>query len=135
MTLRSDIFDRCTTGGHAGLSALIGLRCYPSRMPKNFTLPLLRYRGISANDGYVRDRSSAPGRAKNRVQFDCYAATSDAANALADQLVAAWSGYAGDGTGCTIGKCWMMNRTDAYNTALNRHRVIVDVQIERATDT
>jgi len=132
MTLRSDIFDRCSTGGHAGLSALVGTRVYP-RLPENFTLPLLRYRVISANDEYVRDRSTVPGRAKYRIQFDCYAATEDASNALADQLVLAWSGY--DGGGCPLGKCWIQNRTDSYNTALNRHRVIVDVQIERATDT
>jgi len=134
MTLHSDIFDRCTTGGHAGLSALIGTRCY-DRVPEDFTLPLLRYRVVSANNAYARDRGGATARAKYRAQFDCYAATALAANALADQVWAAWDGYSGDGTGCTLGKCWGMNRSDSYNVALNRNRVIVDIEIERATDT
>jgi len=133
MTLRTDIFDRCTTGGHAGLSALIALRCYPVRLPENYTVPCLRYRVISSSNDYARDRDSAPGRAKYRIQFDCYAATSDAANALADKLVDAWDGY--NGTGCPLGKCFVQNRTDSYAVQLNQHRVIVDVQIERATDT
>jgi len=102
-------------------------------MPENFTLPLLRYRIISADNSYTRDRGGAAGRAKYRIQFDCYASTETATEALADQVVAAWDGY--NGTGCPLGKCWMLNRTEAYNVALNRHRVIVDVQIERATDT
>lgn len=135
MTLRSDIFDRCTSG-HAGLSALISTRLYQSRVPENYKtlgMPFIVFRTVSANDGYARDRTSAPGRAKYRIQFDCYAATATAANALADQLVDAWSGY--NGTDCTLGKCFIQNRTDAYNVNLNEHRVIVDVQIERATDT
>jgi len=135
MTLQSDIFDRCTTGGHAGLSALIGTRCYP-RIPEDFpTMPFLRWRQVSANNTYVRTRDGATDRAKYRVQFDCYAATQLAADALADQVVAAWDGYKGDGTGCTLGQSWMMNRSESYNVSLNKHRVIVDVQIERATDT
>lgn len=133
MTLQTDIFDRCTTGGHAGLSALIGDRCYPSRLVENYEVPNLRYRIISATDEYARDRDGAPGRAKYRVQFDCYAATSGSANALADQVVDAWSGYKGDG--CNVGMCHFLNRTDSYNTQLNQFRVIVDIEIERATDT
>jgi len=134
-TLHEDIFNRCTTGGHAGLSALIAKRCYASRLIEEYTVPCLRYRVVSAGNTYARDRSGAAGRAKYRVQFDCYAATAFAANALADQVVDAWDGYQGDGTGCTIGLCWAMNRSDAYLVSLNQHRVIVDVQIERATDT
>lgn len=133
MTLHSDIKDRCTIGGHAELSALIGLRCYPVHLPEKYVVPCLRFRVITTTDGYARDRDSAPGRAKYRVQFDCYAATVLASNALADQVVAAWSGY--EGTGCTLGKCFIQNRTDSYAVQLNQERVIVDVQIERATDT
>ena len=133
MTLQTDIYSRCTTGGHAGLSALIVKRCYLSRLSEKYTLPLVVYRTVSANNDYVRDRGGAAGRAKYRIQFDAYADTATAANALANQVVAAWDGY--KGTGCTIGMCWVMNRSDAYNVNLNEHRVIVDVQIERATDT
>jgi len=102
-------------------------------MPEDYTLPLVVYRTVSTNDEYVRDRSGAAARAKYRVQFDAYASTATAANALADQVVAAWSGYSG--TGCPLGLCWVMNRSDAYNVNLNEHRVIIDVQIERTTDT
>ena len=133
MTLRSDIFDRCTTGGHAGLSALIGTRCYLSRLPEKYTLPLLVYRTVSATNEYTRDRGGASGRAKYRIQFDAYASTATAANALADQVVAAWDGY--NGTGCPLGKCFVMNRSMVWQQSLNMYRQIVDVQVERATDT
>jgi hypothetical protein len=134
MTLHSDIFDRCTSG-HAGLSALISTRCYASRLIENYTTPCVRFRGVTANNAYARTRDGAAGRVKSRIQFDCYADTALAANALADQVWAAFDGWKGDGTGCTIGMCFGMNRTDSYQVQLNQHRVIVDVQVERSTDT
>jgi len=134
MTLRTDVFNRCTTGGHAGLSALIGTRCYPDqRMPTAFTLPLVTWMRVSTNNTYARNRSSAPGRAQVRVQFNCYANTGSGASALADQVVAAWDGY--NGSGCPLGICFVANRSGTYEQSLNMYRQIVDVMIERATDT
>ena len=124
MTLRPDIFDRCTTGGHAGLSALIGTRCYPdARMPEDYTLPLVTWQRVSADNTYARTRDTVPGRSKTRIQFNCYAATGGDTSALADQVVAAWDGY--NGTGCPLGKCFIMNRSMVWQQSLNMYRQIV----------
>lgn len=126
MTFREDVFDRCT--GHAGISALIALRCYPQLLPENVTYPALSYAIVSDNDGDYRTHDTGQVlRTVSRVQFNAYATTSDGASALADQVEAAWSGYK---DGCTIGRSFKANRLETYETSINRYRHILDFMIE-----
>ncbi len=135
MTLRSEIFDRCTT--HAGLAALIGLRCYPTQLPENITYPALVYQIISEVDRPYRTQDNAPAdtpveRATYRVQFEAFSETDDNAAAVVAQMRSAWSGYK---SGCTIGYAFIANTIQAYESSLRRYRHIVDVMIESPTDT
>jgi hypothetical protein len=129
MTLRATIFTRCTTGGHAGLSALIGLRCYPDRLPENVTYPAVVYHLISADNSAYRTHDGATTREVSRVQFDCYAETGDGAAAVGDQVRAAWDGYS---DGCTIGYAWQANRIMTHEDGLKAWRAIVDIMIEHS---
>lgn len=74
--------------GASAVTALIGTRYWPD-IRKSEVLPALVYRNVTD----VRfDHLSAPGKGKQvRMQFNCYAATRTAAEALADALEVALS--------------------------------------------
>ena len=128
MTLRTTIYSRCTTGGHAGLSALISTRCYPDTVPEDAnTGKFVVYHLISQDDASYRDRSGATLRANSRVQFDCYDATGAGADALGEQVKAAWNGWT---SGCDVSRTRVLNRSQVYHEALDRYRQIVEVIIE-----
>ena len=130
MTLRATIFSRCTTGGHAGLSALIETRCYPDRLPENVTYPAVVYHApISDDDSQYRTQDGATERTVSRVQFEGYDITGDGASAVGDQLRSAWSGYS---DGCTIGYAFVANRFMTREDGLNAYRDIVDIMIEHS---
>lgn len=129
MTLRTVVFARNTT--HAGVSALIGARCYPLLIPENAVYPLVIYRRVSANNAIYRTQDNAvdgqTSREVSRVQMDAYAQTFTDSAELADQLRAAWDGYK---DGCTVGSAWQANRTATYETGEKEYRTIVDVMID-----
>ena len=120
------VFARCTT--HAGLSALIGLRCYPDRIPEDPTYPLVRFTRIGTPTFGLRHM--APGNtpsARVRIQFDAYGETGNDARAVAEQLFAAWDGYQSSGWGSDVGYAFQDNRIAMRDDALNTYRQIVDV--------
>jgi len=123
--LRETVFDRCT--GHAGTTALIASRCYPIVLPENVTLPAISYLLVSATNDEYRDHDGATEREVSRVQFNCWAATGDAASALGDQVRDAWDGYK---DGCDVGYAFQANRISLRDAGLNQYREIVDVMIE-----
>lgn len=132
MTLREAVFDRCT--GHAGTAALIGIRCYPDRLPENVTYPALTYVApvsVSNLEYRTHDNANSPTtREVSRVQFNSYDTTGDGAAALADQIRAAWDGYQ---DGCDIGYAFQANRIMTREDALNAYRVILDIMVEHST--
>jgi hypothetical protein len=82
----------------AGITTLVGARCYPIVLPQNVTYPAIRYFPID------EPRTSALNSDSliwPMVQIDCYAGTVLAVSALADAVIAglsrvAWTqdGYA-----------------------------------------
>ena len=128
MGLRQIIYERCTT--HAGTAALVGDRVYPERLPDDVTYPAIRFLApISNNSAQYRSHDGAGGRTVSRAQLDGYAETGTEAEALADQLVAAWDGYS---DGCDVGYAFKANRRQTRADALDVFRAIVDVMIEHS---
>ena len=128
MTVRHSIYRRATTGGHAGLSALIGTRCYPDRLPADVTFPALRYQVVSAPPGgYVDHDANPPDRWTFRIQIDGFEASSDKADALGAQMFAAFQGWT---SGTAVGGCQVENRFQDYDSILNRHRHMVELLID-----
>jgi hypothetical protein len=131
MTLREVVYDRCV--GFAGLAALIGARCYPERVPENATFPLVTFLApVSRVDTTYRTHSNENvpvTRAVSRVQINAFGETGDSAEAVADQVVQAWSGYK---SGCTVGYAFIANRLQNREDALDNFRAIVDVMIEHS---
>lgn len=125
--IRTLVFDRCTT--FAGISALIGLRCFSNLLPEKVVLPAISYIApVSRDDsGYRTHDQAVVGRAVSRVQINAYDKTGDGAEALADQIVLGWSGHK---NGCTIGYAFVANRISVFEESINMWREIVDVMVE-----
>jgi len=128
MTLRTVVYDRCVA--HAGIAALVGTRVYPDRLPEDATYPAITYLApVSESGATYHTHDGAGGRKESRVQFSSYAATGDGADALADQVRAAWDGYQ---NGCTVGRAFQVARRITREDSLNVYRGISDVMIEHS---
>ena len=125
MGVRTSIRTRAI--GHAGLSALIGTRCYPDRLPEDPTLPALRYQLISAPEPLYRDHDGSPDRWVYRYQIDGWDTTSDKAEDLRVQLFSAFEGW---DNGTAVGWCRVDNQFQEYDAILNRHRCMVEIVID-----
>jgi hypothetical protein len=130
VTLRSTIYARLAA--HVGTAALVETRIYPNQLPENVTYPAVTYVAPVSDDDVeyrTHDTGQVP-RSVARVQFNCYDTTGDGATALADQVVAAWSGYQ---DGCTVGYSFKANRiSDGWQSGIAAYREIVDVMLEYA---
>jgi hypothetical protein len=129
MTIQHSVYRRCTTGGHSGLSELIGTRCYPQRLPEDPTLPALTFFVVSSPPNTYQDHSGSPDRWTYRVQLDGYASDPDSAAALGAQMLAAFAAWS---SGTAVGSSLVQNYFGTYEPALNRYREIVEVVIDHA---
>lgn len=125
MGVRETVYTR-VTGASAG--SLVSTRCYPDMLPENVTMPAIRYRIISYNDESYREHRNATERAKQRVQLDCYATTSDGASDLADAVRTDFDGWT-NGTAVGWARC-VMRIDDGWNDDINAYRWIVDVMLD-----
>lgn len=82
-----------TLTNDATVAALVGTRVYPHKPPQGATLPAVGYLRI----GGPRDTSlnGASGSARTRIRFDCWATTSDGADAVMRAVRDAMDAYTG----------------------------------------
>ena len=83
MSFSTDLYTRLSS--HAGLSALVGDRIYPLRLPQNPTLPAVVYQRISGQRLQNLDRNT-DGPQRIRVQLTAWAEDVDTANSVAEQV-------------------------------------------------
>lgn len=72
------------------ITARIGTRCYPMRLPQDVVFPALTYQAISGSSPVSHEGGT--GIAQKRIQFDCWGERYDDALALAGALRTALSG-------------------------------------------
>ena len=92
--------------GDAGVAALIGTRMHPTNLPQACTLPAVTYHIISRSHEPTLEGIAAAGMV--RVQFDCWATTRLAADAVGDAIVARLKTLAALGP-TTIGSATAVN--------------------------
>ncbi len=119
------IYSRLST--HAGVSALVGSRIYPSLMPQNVTLPALTY--IKVAGPRVSAMSIDTGVARPRFQVSCWSQTYSQAKALAAQVRAALQRWRGTESGVVIQASFMENEIDLYDNETELHHVALDFEI------
>jgi len=95
--LEEGLLSYLTGASCPNLTALIGTRTYPMRIPQGATLPCLTYQRISTPRILTHQSSGATGDlAHPRFQFDAWASTQKAAKAITDQVRAYLNGKTGE---------------------------------------
>lgn len=86
-----------------GVSALVGTRVYPMRLPERVTLPAIRYQSISMTSEVAH---TGPSNLRHyRIQLSIHASTYSSAQAVAAALYTAFDGKKslfGPGTSCFV---------------------------------
>lgn len=109
---------------HAGLSALVGTRIYPVKLPQNVSLPAVTYQKISGHR--VHAMQTDPGYASPRFQISCWAVDSatesgyDIVKAVAEQARAAlqdYRGTMGGAGGVVVDAVFLDDENDFYEDA------------------
>lgn len=118
MSIAAVLYDRLTT--YAGTSALIGTRCYRMRLPDKPTLPAIVYQRVGSSE----QQGSSDIR-EARYQFDCWATTSAAAEALSTQVRTALEDWTGGSSAIKYAR--VANELDDYEPDEEVYRVIMDV--------
>lgn len=119
----ADLRTYILAGG--AVSALIGSRFYPHKLPQSPTLPAVTYQVISELRGHVM--SGADGTPGTRVQIDAWASTMADALAVADAIRARLDGYAGTLAGSTKAQGVFADQSQSlYEPDAELHRVTRD---------
>jgi hypothetical protein len=119
VSIDTALYQLLTGGGIA--------RVYPPPIPDNPTYPLVTYMQISDPRTYVQE--GPDGFVFSRFQFDCWAATSSAARALAESLRAILSGYRGTSDDVNIQASFLLGGPKDYDSEARVHRVVQDYRI------
>ena len=91
MRIEQALFNRLCT--HVGLTAVVGNRIYPVRLPLRADYPAISYFRVSRPT--TRTFGGTVAGASPRFQFDCWAKSYADAKAVADQVIAALDGFSG----------------------------------------
>lgn len=112
---------------HTGLSALVGSRIYPLKLPQNPTLPAVVYVKVS----YAGERAMGTGNpraSRARFQFSCFAQSYASAKDVAEQVKLALQDYSGlMGGGVTVLDTNVVGEVDVFEPDTGLYHVPVDV--------
>jgi len=125
MTIEEGLYDYLSTD--VGVSALVSTRIYPGTLPQNWTNPAISYQRISGER--VRNLTGPAGRARPRIQIDCWADSYSGAKALATAVRSAMDGYAGLMGTTRVSSIVLESDTDFYETDIQVYRVSMDFWI------
>jgi hypothetical protein len=112
---------------NAGVSALIGTRIYPLKIPSNPTYPLITYQLISQPQVHTMDNKHY---SNSRMQVDAWATTFLSGQGLGDAIDSALNGYKGIVTSQeNIHSCLQISREDYHEEGTEDYRVSFDYSI------
>lgn len=112
---------------HAGLTALVGTRTYPLRVPQDATMPAIAYQKISSPK--TQSHSGGSHLAQSRIQLTIEADSYESVKATADQVRACWEGYKGTVGGVRIDAALVQDDRDGWSEQHGAPVVRVDVMV------
>lgn len=125
MTIEGAILARVAAYG--ALNALIGTRVYALRLPQKPTLPAVVFTRIG--EDFEHASGADPNIRKLLLQFSSWATTYEGAKAVADQVHAAFSRYAGTLDSTVIDQCFAENVVDLDDDETKLSHVAQDFTI------
>jgi len=91
VSIETGLYSHLTTD--SDVSALVGTRVYPLKLPQGYTLPAISYQRVSGDR--LATLSGPTGRANPRFQIDCWASTYSGVRDLASKVRQALDGHKG----------------------------------------
>jgi hypothetical protein len=110
--------------GTTAISALIGSRYYPIRLPERVTYPAVQYQRISGPR--VRSHTGPSSLAHPRFQLTVWATSYASAKAVATQLRIALDGFKGTLSGIRVDEIRLESDRDDYDEGTNLYRIDLD---------
>ena len=110
MAIEDALYTRLS--GHAGLSALIGDRIYPVKLPQSPVYPAIIYEARGGDR--LHNMGVDAGIRRPIFQIACVAATYDAATNVGEQVIAALSRFRGTVGGIVIQDVLMIDEPDDF---------------------
>lgn len=97
----------------AAVTALVGSRIYPLKVPQGATMPCIRYANISTIER-VNAMGNDPGPVSQRMQLDCYGTTYASARAVFEATQAALQRYRGTEAGIEVMASFIDDEQDSF---------------------
>jgi hypothetical protein len=92
MTIEADL--RTHLVNDSDVSAIVGSRVYPMRLPQGFDLPAISYQRVSGDRS--KDLQGSTGHTEPRIQIDCWAKSYGEIKNLAEKLRLSLDRFTGD---------------------------------------
>ncbi len=129
MNIKDAIYTYLIT--QTGLTALVGLRIYPMRIPQRLDMPAITFEQVSKVCEHTMGSDSGnPFFA--RWQFNCWADTNYGADDVAAQLITAlkdYSGTLGGEGGISVDRILYENETELFDENMIHSGISVDFTI------
>lgn len=112
---------------NSGVSALVGTRIYPKKLPQNSTFPALIYQQVGG--GSIYSHSGASALATPVWQVSCFASTFTGAKNLARKVREALQGFSGTlggAGGVSTGGIFKRNEIDLYDDETQIYQTVLD---------
>lgn len=113
--------------GYAGVTALIGTRMYPVKLPQDVTYPALTYAVIAAPREHLMVADA--GVIGALIQVSVWAETMATAKALAIQVAASLNRFHGTVLGVVIQETWIENESDGWEDEAKVYHIPIDVRV------
>lgn len=104
-----------------------GSRVYPKRLPVNAVMPAITYTLASKVPTYTRDGDDSQDVLD--YQLDLHGNTPESVRLLELQVRSAISFYGGTADGSTIGRIYITNEQDDFETGTDLDRRIIDIRV------
>jgi len=102
-------------------------RIYSQTLPEEVTLPAIGYTRVSTPR--TRSLSGFSKLANPRFQYICWAASTNEAKTLADEVFTAIDGYQATASGVEIQSAFIDNEISVYDPESKRYGVLVEILV------
>lgn len=119
MTLEEAIFYKLSHD--ANITALVGSRIYPVKMPDNPTFPAISFQSIFVERMHAMT-GAVNGTTRAQVQIDSRATTPAAARTIAKKVHNALNGFSGTIDSLVVGSCLSISEQSFFEDEIDVHR-------------
>lgn len=110
----------------SNITAIVGQRIYPVKLPQEVTIPAIRFSRVSTT-GRIITHSGSADVAKSRYQFSCYAEDILTAKNISEKIRQLFHGQTFEENGEEVFNATAVNEVDLYDDDLDEFNVVLDI--------